>query len=83
MKIGPLVAAIRVEFEQKGKGAEQGCHQQHAAIAILDVGAMNDGVDQEALRVDEDMPLLTLDFLARIIAVRVDAEPPFSADLTL
>jgi hypothetical protein len=44
---------------------------------------MQDGVDQEALRIDENVPLLALDFLARVIAVRVDAGPPFSADLTL
>jgi hypothetical protein len=44
---------------------------------------MHDGVHQEALRVDENMSLLAFDFLARIIAMRIDATPPFSADLTL
>jgi hypothetical protein len=44
---------------------------------------MHDGVHQEALRIDENMPLLAFDFLSRIIAMRVDATPPFSADLTL
>jgi hypothetical protein len=44
---------------------------------------MNEGVHQQALGVDENMPLLALDFLARIIAMRVDAAPPFSALLTL
>jgi hypothetical protein len=43
----------------------------------LNVGAMHDGVDQEALRIDENVALLTLDFLARIIAMRIDAGPLF------
>jgi hypothetical protein len=38
---------------------------------------------QEALRIDENVTLLALDLLARIIAMRIDAEPPFSPDLTL
>ena len=62
---------------------KQGRHQQGATVAILNVGAMHDGVHQEALRIDEDMPLLPFDLLARIKAMRVDAMPPFSADLTL
>jgi hypothetical protein len=44
---------------------------------------MNDGVHQKALGVDENVPLLALDLLARIVARRVDARPPFSALLTL
>jgi hypothetical protein len=44
---------------------------------------MNDGMQQQSYRIDKDMPLLAFDFLARIIAVRVDPGPPFSAILTL
>jgi hypothetical protein len=43
---------------------------------------MNEGVHQEALGIDGNMPLLALDLLARIIAIGVDATPPFSALLT-
>jgi len=63
--------------------AKQGRHQHGATVAILNVGAMHDGVHQQALRVDENVPLLALDLLARIVAVRVDARPPFSALFTL
>jgi len=63
--------------------SEQGCKQQDAAVAILDVGGMNDGVQQQAQRVYENMALLALDLLARIIAMRIDAGPPFSALFTL
>jgi hypothetical protein len=51
------------------------CH----TVAILNIGGMHDGVHQEALRVDENVPLLALDLLARIVAVRVNARPPWTA----
>ena len=37
----------------------------------------------QAQRVDEDVALLALDLLARIVAVRINAGPPFSALFTL
>ena len=68
---------------QEWKLTEQRRQQHDAAIAILDAGGMNDGVQQQTQRIDENMPLLALDQLARIEAVRIDAGPPFSALLTL
>jgi hypothetical protein len=44
---------------------------------------MNDGVQQQTQRIDQNMPLLALDQFARIEAVRIDADPPFSALFTL
>ena len=55
----------------------------HAAVAVLNIRAMHDGVHQQALRIDENMALLAFDLLARIVAVRIDAGPPFSALFTL
>ncbi len=78
-----LISAIGVELQEKGIEAEQGCHQKHAAVAILDIVSVYDGVHQEALRIDENVPLLALDLLARVIAMRIDATPPFSALFTL
>ena len=43
---------------------------------------MNDGMQQQTLRVYQEMALLAFDLLAGIIACRVDREPPFSALLT-
>jgi hypothetical protein len=40
-------------------------------------------VQEQALCIDQNMPLFTLDQLARVEAVRVDARPPFSALFTL
>ena len=78
-----MVAAIGVEFAQERIHAEQGRHDQRAAITILNVGGVHDGVDQQALRIDENVPLLALDLLSRIVTRRIDRGPPFSALFTL
>ena len=78
-----LIAAISVELQQEWIHAEHGRHDQRAAIAILNVGGMHDGVDQQALRVDENVPLLALDLLARVVTRPIDRRPPFSALFTL
>jgi hypothetical protein len=41
----------------------------------LNIGGMDDGLHQQALRIDEDMALFTFDFLARVEAARVDTAP--------
>jgi hypothetical protein len=43
---------------------------------------VHNGVQQQSLRVDQDMSLFPLYLLARIVAVRIDIGPPFSALLT-
>jgi hypothetical protein len=82
-KFRSLISAVGEELLQKGKHAEQGRHDEDAPIAILNVGRMNDGVEQKAYCVDKNVPLLALDLLARIVPVRIDARPPFSALFTL
>jgi hypothetical protein len=77
-----LIAAVGEELFQERKHPEQGRHDENAAIAILNIGRMDNGMKQQAQRVYENMSLLTLDLLARIIAVRIDAGPPFSALFT-
>ena len=42
-----LIAAIGEQFIQERKHPEQRRHDENAAIAILDVGRMDDGVQQE------------------------------------
>jgi hypothetical protein len=83
LELRPLVAAIGVELQQKREPPEQRAHQHHAAVAVLDVGRVDDGVQQQALRVYQDLALLALDLLAGVKARRVDRDPPFSALLTL
>jgi hypothetical protein len=44
---------------------------------------MNHGMEQQAQRIYQNMALLALDLFARIIAMRINAGPPFSALFTL
>jgi hypothetical protein len=71
-----LIATVCKEFFQERIHAEQGRQKQDTAVAILDIGRMNDGVKQQTQRVYENMAFLALDFLACIIAMRIDAGPP-------
>ena len=83
LEFGSLITAIGIELQQERKHAEQSAQQQRRAVALLNVGGLNDGVQQQTLRVYQDMALLALDLLARVIPVRIDRGPPFSAALTL
>src|SRR6266436_7856954 len=82
-KFRPFISAVDEQRLQKWKHAEQCRHDESAAIAILDIGRMNNGVEQQAYCVDKNVPLLALDLLARIVPVRINARPPFSALFTL
>jgi hypothetical protein len=82
-KFRPSIPAVDEQLLQRGKHPEQCRHDEDATIAILNVGRMNDGVEQEAYCVDKNVPLLALDLLARIVPVRINARPPFSALFTL
>ena len=73
----PLIAAIGVEFQQERIHAEHGRDDQRAAITILNVGGVHDGVDQQALRVDKNVPLLALDVLSRVVTRQINRGPPF------
>jgi hypothetical protein len=79
----PLISVVGKQFLQERKLTKQRRQQQHAAVAILNAGGMHDGVQQQAQRIDENMPLLALDQFARIKPVWIDVRPPFSALLTL
>ena len=83
LELRPLLARVGVELQQEGIQPQQRRHHQNLAIAILDIGGMHDRVHQQALPVDQDVPLLPLDLFATIEAWRIDAAPPFSGLLTL
>ena len=46
-------------------------------VAILHIGRVDDDVQEEAERVDEDVPLAARDLLARIEPLRVERGAPF------
>ena len=74
----PLIAGIGEDALDKGKEATGALIENECcAIAILHVGRMDDDVQQEAERVDENMPFAARNLLARIEALRVDRGAPF------
>ena len=82
-KLRPLVATVGVELQQEREQAEHRAHQQDAAVAVLHVGRMNDGTQQQTFGIYREMTFLAFDLLASVIPARIDRDPPFSALLTL
>jgi len=79
-----LIAGIGEDAQDEGKQCPRArIENESRAIAILDVCGMNGNAQQEAKRVDKDVPLAAGDFLARIVALCIDKSPPFSAALAL
>ncbi len=83
MKLWSLIGAVGEQFCQEWKQTKQCRDQRQPAIAILNVGGGDQAVQQQALGIDQNMALFSLDQLACIEAVRIDEGPPFSALFTL
>ena len=83
MEHRPRIGAVGEQLPEERELSEQGGQQQHAAVAILNIGGGHQRVQQQTQCVDEDVALLALDQLAGIEAMRIDAGPPFSALFTL
>jgi site-specific DNA recombinase len=78
-----LIGAVGEDHLDEGEQPACGTQHRQGSVTVLDVGGMNHGTQQEAQRIDQDVPLLALDLLARIVTARINARPPFSALLTL
>ena len=79
-----LVSGIGEDALDEGKEtARAAIEDEPCAIAVLDVGGVDDDVQDETKRVDEDMPLAARNLLARIIALRAERRAPFCAALAL
>ena len=78
LEIWPLEATVGVQLEQEGVEAQQRAHQQQATIAIFSISGVDNGLHQRTLGVDQEVPLIAPDFLASVVARRVDAGSPFS-----
>ena len=72
------VPAVGEDDFQSSESSSQSFHQQLAAIAVLDVGRVHDQRQDQTQRVNDQMTLAALDFLARVVTAR----PPFSAVFT-
>jgi hypothetical protein len=53
------------------------CFDEAPAVAVLNIGGQNAHAEQKAERVDEDVTLTPGDFLACVIALRVERGAPF------
>ena len=78
----PITGIGENAHNERKQGPRARVQHQCGPIAVLDAGRMNGGAQQQTERVYENMALLTLDLLSRIVAMRI-VRPPFSALFTL
>jgi hypothetical protein len=67
----------------KRKHSSRPTQQVEGSIAVLNISRMHDDAQQEAQRVDQDVPLATFNLLARVVARRIEPSPPFWASLAV
>ena len=73
-----LVAGIGEDaFDEREEAARASIEDQPRTVAVLQIGSVDDDVQQEAERIDEDVPLAARDLLRRIVALRVERGAPF------
>ena len=73
-----LIAGIGEDALDEGKeAAGASIEYQPRPVAVLNIGGMDDDVQQEAERIDKDMALAPGDLLARIKPLRVKRGAPF------
>jgi hypothetical protein len=83
-ELRPLIVGIGEDALDEGEAAARAAiENQPSAITILQIGRVDDDVQQEAERVDENVPLAARDLLARVIPRRIERRPPFCAPLAL
>ena len=73
-----LIAGIGEDALDEGeKAAGASIENQPRSVAVLNIGRMDDDVQQEAERIDKNMALAPGDLLARIKPLRVKRGAPF------
>jgi hypothetical protein len=76
--LGSLIASISEDALDEGEQASGApIEDQPGAVTILQIGAMDNDVQEKAERVDKNMPLAARDLLACIKALRVERGAPF------
>ena len=74
----PLVAGIGKDALDEGKEAARApIEHQLRPVAVLNIGGMDDDVQQKAERIDQNVALAARDLLARIKPLRVERGAPF------
>ena len=75
---GSLITGIGEDALDEGeKAAGASIENQPRPVAVLNIAGMNDDVQPEAERIDQDMALAPGDLLARIKPLRVKRGAPF------
>ena len=75
---GSLIAGIGEDALDEGEeAAGASIENQSRPVAVLNVGGMDDDVQQKAERIDKNVALAPGDLLARIVALRVERGAPF------
>ena len=73
-----LIAGIGEDALDEGKeAAGASIENQPRSVAVLNIGGMDDDVQQKAKRIDQDVALAPGDLLARIVALWVERGAPF------
>ena len=57
LKLGSGIAAVGEDMAQPGEGIADRLEDQGRAVAVLDIGAMDDQSDQQTERIGDDMAL--------------------------
>lgn len=65
----PAIAAIGEDASNERVAPARSLQRQLAAVAVLDIGAVDTHAEQAPIRVGQDVPLAVVDFLARLIAL--------------
>ena len=73
----PLVTGVGKDAFDERKGSPRRAQQVARAVAILHIGRVDGDAQQEAKRIDEDVPLAAGDLLAGIEALRIERGAPF------
>jgi hypothetical protein len=66
------VPAVSEDALDKREHLAHGLQDKEATIAILYVGLIKNQIEHQALRIDKDVTLLAFNFLAGVIARRVN-----------
>jgi hypothetical protein len=63
MQTGAVVDAVGKEVAQPGKQTMDGLDDQHRPIAILDIGGVHHGTDQQTASIGHNVALTVFDLL--------------------
>ena len=73
----PVATVSKNAFDEGEQTARASAEHQCNAVAVLNVGGVNDNIQQQTERIDEDMAFAARNLLARIEALRIEGRAPF------